>query len=263
MKMVIGGAYQGKTDYAKQVYPNLVWSDGASCDLKDIFSCSGIVHFEEFVRRWIRENKAEHATDLAEQILQENPDLIVVTVEVGYGLVPVDAFERQYREAVGRICTNLAACADRWIGYSAGSGSGSSEKENRKMKIELENVLPQEIEKRSFEIITEELGEVSLIPGTEPIVKRCIHTSADFEYAKSLKFSEDAVQRAMDAIRDGAWIVTDTQMGKSGINKKKLAQYGGEVCCFMSDEETANMAKEQGTTRAVAAWSVRPSWIKN
>ena len=84
MKMVIGGAYQGKTDYAKQVYPNLVWSDGASCDLKDIFSCSGIVHFEEFVRRWIRENKAEHATDLAEQILQENPDLIVVTVEVGY-----------------------------------------------------------------------------------------------------------------------------------------------------------------------------------
>ena len=100
------------------------------------------------------------------------------------------------------------------------------------MKTELENVLPQEIEKRSFEIITEELGEVSLIPGTEPIVKRCIHTSADFEYAKSLKFSEDAVQRAMDAIRDGAWIVTDTQMGKSGINKKKLAQYGGEVCCF-------------------------------
>ena len=54
MKIVIGGAYQGKTDYAKQAYPNLVWSDGASCDLKDIFSCSGIVHFEEFVRRWIR-----------------------------------------------------------------------------------------------------------------------------------------------------------------------------------------------------------------
>ena len=78
------------------------------------------------------------------------------------------------------------------------------------MKTELENVLPQDIEKRSFEIITEELGEVGLIPGTEPIVKRCIHTSADFEYAKSLKFSEGAVQRAMDAIRDGAWIVTDT-----------------------------------------------------
>lgn len=104
MKMVIGGAYQGKTDYAKQVYPNLVWSDGASCDLKDIFSCSGIVHFEEFVRRWIRENKAEHATDLAEQILQENPELIVVTAEVGYGLVLwmrlKDSTEKLWEESV-------------------------------------------------------------------------------------------------------------------------------------------------------------------
>ena len=118
------------------------------------------------------------------------------------------------------------------------------------MKTELENVLPQDIEKRSFEIITEELGEVSLIPGTEPIVKLCIHTSADFEYAKSLKFSEDAVQRAMDAIRDGAWIVTDTQMGKSGINKKKLAEYGGEAFCFMSDEDVAQEAKDRGCTRA-------------
>ena len=113
--------------------------------------------------------------------------------------------------------------------------------------------MPQDIEKRSFEIITEEMGEISLIPGTEPIVKRCIHTSADFDYAQNLKFSEGAVQKAMDAIRDGAWIVTDTQMGKSGINKKKLAQYGGEVCCFMSDEETADMAKKQGTTRAAAS----------
>ena len=69
------------------------------------------------------ENKAEHATDLAEQILQENPDLIVVTAEVGYGLVPVDAFERQYREAVGRICTNLAACADRVDRVQCGIGT--------------------------------------------------------------------------------------------------------------------------------------------
>ena len=124
------------------------------------------------------------------------------------------------------------------------------------MKIELEQVLPQDIEARSFEIITKELrelGEVCLVPGTEPIVKRCIHTSADFEYAQNLKFSENVVQKAMDAIREGAWIVTDTQMGISGINKKKLAQYGGEVCCFMSDEETAKLAKENGTTRAVAS----------
>ncbi len=121
------------------------------------------------------------------------------------------------------------------------------------MKTELEQVLPQEIEKRSFEIITQELGDMALIPGTEPIVKRCIHTSADFDYAKNLVFSENVVQKAMDAIRDGAWIVTDTQMGMAGINKKKLAKYGGEVCCFMSDEETARLAKEQGTTRAAVS----------
>ncbi len=121
------------------------------------------------------------------------------------------------------------------------------------MKVELERVLPQEIEKRSFEIITEELGDTLLVPGTEPIVKRCIHTSADFDYAKNLVFSDHAVEHAMQAIRDGASIVTDTQMGRSGINKKRLARYGGEVYCFMSDEDVAEDAKKQGTTRAVAS----------
>ena len=121
------------------------------------------------------------------------------------------------------------------------------------MAIELEQVLPKDIERRSFEIITEELGDTQLIPGTEPIVKRCIHTSADFDYAKNLVFSKDAVQKALDAIRQGASIVTDTQMGKSGINKKRLAKYGGEVFCFMSDEDVAAQAKTNGTTRAVAS----------
>ena len=91
------------------------------------------------------------------------------------------------------------------------------------MKTELEQVLPAEIEKRSFEIITEELGEKKLAPGTEPIVKRCIHTSADFDYADNLVFSDGVVEQAMRAIRNGASIVTDTQMAKAGINKKKLA----------------------------------------
>ena len=121
------------------------------------------------------------------------------------------------------------------------------------MKVELENVKPMEIEKRSFEIITEELGDTQLVPGTQLIVKRCIHTSADFDYAKNLVFSKDAVQKALDAIRQGASIVTDTQMGKSGINKKRLAKYGGEVFCFMSDEDVAAQAKANGTTRAVAS----------
>lgn len=120
------------------------------------------------------------------------------------------------------------------------------------MKVKLENVKPAEIERRSFEIITEELGDTPLVPGTEPIVKRCIHTSADFDYARNLRFSEGAVEKGLAAIRDGACIVTDTQMAKSGINKKALARFGGEVYCFMSDEDVARIAKEQGTTRATA-----------
>lgn len=121
------------------------------------------------------------------------------------------------------------------------------------MKAPLENVKPKEIETRSFEIITEELGNKKLIPGTELIVKRCIHTSADFEYADNLCFSEGVVEKAVDAIKNGACIVTDTQMAKAGINKKALAKYGGEVYCFMSDEDVAAKAKEQGSTRAVAS----------
>lgn len=121
------------------------------------------------------------------------------------------------------------------------------------MKIELENVKPMEIETRSFEIITEELGDYPLIPGTELVVKRCIHTSADFDYAKNLCFSENAVEKAMEAIKKGACIVTDTQMAKSGINKKALAKYGGEVYCFISDEDVAAIAKKNGSTRATAS----------
>ena len=121
------------------------------------------------------------------------------------------------------------------------------------MKVELENVKPMDIEKRSFEIITEELGDTPLIPGTELVVKRCIHTSADFDYARNLCFSPDVIEKAMDAIKNGACIVTDTQMAKSGINKRALARYGGEVYCFMSDEDVAKIAKENGTTRATAS----------
>lgn len=118
------------------------------------------------------------------------------------------------------------------------------------MKIELENVKPRDIERRSFEIITQELGDRMLDPDKELIIKRCIHTSADFEYADSLYFSRNAVEKAMEAIKAGASIVTDTQMAKSGINKRALARYGGQVYCFMSDEDVAQAAKEQGSTRA-------------
>ena len=121
------------------------------------------------------------------------------------------------------------------------------------MLDKIEIVKPAEIEKRSMEIITSELNGRTWPEPEFSIVKRCIHTSADFDYADNLCFSENAAMLGVEALRRGAVIVTDTRMAWSGINKKKLAQYGGEVCCFMSDEETANMAKEQGTTRAVAS----------
>lgn len=118
------------------------------------------------------------------------------------------------------------------------------------MAIEFENVLPQEIEKRSFEIITEELGDRVLPKDQELIIKRVIHTSADFDYADNLCFSEDVTQKALDAIKRGAHIVTDTQMAKAGINKRSLAKFGGEVHCFIADEDVAKLAKERSVTRS-------------
>lgn len=122
------------------------------------------------------------------------------------------------------------------------------------MKMELENVLPSEIEKRSFEIIGQELSAMGIIldKEKEPIIKRAIHTSADFDYAKNLKFSAGVVEKAVKAIKEGASIVTDTQMALSGINKKNFSKYGGRLYNFMHDEDVAEIAKNNGTTRAVA-----------
>jgi len=120
------------------------------------------------------------------------------------------------------------------------------------MKWEFEQVTPTEIEKRSFEIIESELPH-PLDPELAPIIKRVIHTSADFDYADNLCFSPGVVDQALDAIRRGVCIVTDTNMGRSGINKRALARHGGEVFCFMADEDVARMARENGTTRAVAS----------
>ncbi|MDO4518197.1 MAG: precorrin-8X methylmutase, partial [Bacillota bacterium] len=121
------------------------------------------------------------------------------------------------------------------------------------LRDKIEEIKPLEIEKRSFEIISSELGDRKIDESIAPIVKRCIHTSADFEYADNLCFSEDVVSKAIEAIKNGASIVTDTQMAKSGINKRALAKYGGEVHCFMSDEDVALKAKEIGSTRATAS----------
>ena len=117
----------------------------------------------------------------------------------------------------------------------------------------IEQIKPMDIEKRSFEIITEILGDTRLDPENELVIKRVIHTTADFEYVQNLVFSDHAVQKGIEALKNGCDIVTDTQMAKSGINKTILGKLGGQVHCFMSDAVVAAEAKERGITRAIVS----------
>lgn len=116
----------------------------------------------------------------------------------------------------------------------------------------VERLLPAEIEKRSFEIIEEELKQNNIIlpDDKKNIIKRVIHTSADYEYAKSLVFSDGAVEELLRLIKEGATIVTDTNMALSGINKKALAKFNMKAYCFMADDDVARESKERGVTRA-------------
>lgn len=118
--------------------------------------------------------------------------------------------------------------------------------------MELQNVLPEDIEKRSMEIIGEELGEVQIDQDKLSIVKRVIHTSADFDYANTLSFSEGVVEKALEALKKGATIVTDTNMARVGINKAGMDKLGCKAVCFMADPDVAARAKEAGSTRAAA-----------
>ena len=111
---------------------------------------------------------------------------------------------------------------------------------------------PNDIEKRSMEIIESEL-ETVIPEENKDVVKRVIHCTADFDYEKNLVFSENAVRKALDALRKGCDIVTDTQMAKSGINKAAASKLGCEIHCFMSDPDIAEIAKSRGCTRAVAS----------
>lgn len=118
--------------------------------------------------------------------------------------------------------------------------------------MNIKHIRPSDIEKESFRIIKSELEEAgrTLPEELEPTIIRVIHTTADFEYADTLMFSDNVIEKAKDAIRRGAHIVTDTNMALSGISKKTLAKYGGEVHCFMADEEVAIEAKQRQVTRA-------------
>lgn len=119
--------------------------------------------------------------------------------------------------------------------------------------MKIENIAPMDIEKRSMEIISEILGDKKLDERYEDIIKRCIHTSADFEYADSLYFTDGVEMIIRKAISEGAYIVTDTTMAQSGINKRRITEYGGKVLCFIGDEDVAKEAKERGITRSLVS----------
>ena len=120
-------------------------------------------------------------------------------------------------------------------------------------KIQFEQLAPDKIEQRSFEIITKELGGRTFDPLQEPIIKRVIHTTADFEYADSLVFSPGVVEHAHRLLQNGACIVTDTKMAMSGINRSALSKLGAEVYNFISDEDVVAEARRRGETRSAVA----------
>ncbi len=120
--------------------------------------------------------------------------------------------------------------------------------------MNIKHIKPDDIEKRSMEIIESELGDTSHLTDSEKqIVKRVIHTTADFDYLQNLKFSENAVESGLQAIRSGTAIITDTNMSLAGISKPALKALGCEVFCFTADNDVAESARSNGTTRAVAA----------
>ena len=113
-----------------------------------------------------------------------------------------------------------------------------------------EIMTPREIEQRSMATIERELNGRTWPEPEFSIIKRCIHTSADFDYADNLTFSENAAKIGVEAIKNGADIVTDTKMAAAGINKKRLADHGGQVHCYISDPDVIEEAKAKGSTRA-------------
>lgn len=111
MEMIIGGAYQGKRELAQKRYPDLDWKDGAVLNREELMQARGVFDFHLFLRKEMKDGAP--LDDLAGELIRKNPTVVLVSDEVGYGVVPVDAFERRYREAVGRVCTELAAFSHR------------------------------------------------------------------------------------------------------------------------------------------------------
>ena len=121
MEMIIGGAYQGKAAYAKAQFPDVDWKFGGEITEEELLKAAGVLGLQEYIRKALK--AGEDLTGLAEKLAQQDTDVILVSEEVGYGIVPADAFERQYREAVGRVCTALAAKSRRVTRVVCGIGT--------------------------------------------------------------------------------------------------------------------------------------------
>lgn len=119
--------------------------------------------------------------------------------------------------------------------------------------MNIEYFSPEEIEKRSFEIISDNLTDKFIDKRYEKVIKRVIHTTADFDYADNLIFSEDAVNKGINAVKNGAHIITDTKMVMAGINKTKFEKYKGQIHCFISDDDVCSEAKKREITRSAVS----------
>lgn len=119
--MIIGGANQGKLDFGKRKYQTVHWVDGAKCEFEGIYECEGIYHFHIYVRRMLEAGLAVES--LAEDLIRRNERMIIISDEIGYGLVPIQHFDRNYREQTGRICTALAGHSDRVVRVVCGIGT--------------------------------------------------------------------------------------------------------------------------------------------
>ena len=107
MKLIVGGAFQGKTAFVEeQLQPEIALVDGHTCSREELFACQGVNYFHEYIKRMLR--KGENVADLARELAAHNPDCVVIIDDLGCGVVPIDSFERLYREQNGRVCTALA-----------------------------------------------------------------------------------------------------------------------------------------------------------
>ena len=120
MEMVIGGAFQGKSLYAEEKYPQIAWVRGETLNEEALLQAEGVLGFHEYIRKELKEKG--DVSGLAQKLIRKNPKVILVSDEVGYGVVPIDAFDRAYREAVGRVCTELAAYSRRVVRVVCGIG---------------------------------------------------------------------------------------------------------------------------------------------